>query len=203
MALGDNYATLAELKTRLGIDDTNDDTTLTQALAAASRSIEKSCRRQFNKAGALTARFFVPVTGFYVAVNDIWTMAGLIVKTDEDDDGVFETTWTIVTDYELRPLDGVRDGVPGWPYWQIIAVGVRDFPFSRRATVQVTADWGWNAVPAPVKEACLILAEEIWKVKDAPFGVAGFGEFGSIRVRANPKVAALLADYRLKAVRVR
>ncbi|KPI09930.1 Bacteriophage QLRG family DNA packaging [Actinobacteria bacterium OV450] len=203
MALGDNYATLAELKTRLSIEDTNDDTTLTQALAAASRAIEKSCRRQFNKAGSVTARSFSPVTTYYAAVNDMWTTTGLIVKTDDDDDGTFETTWTSGVDYELRPLDGVRDGLPGWPYWQIIAVGVKDFPFLRRAALQVSADWGWAAVPAPVKEACLILAEEIWKTKDAPFGVAGFGEFGSIRVRANPKVAALLADYRLKAVRVR
>jgi hypothetical protein len=33
-------------------------------------------------------------------------------------------------------------------------------------------------------------------LKDAPFGVAGFGEFGAVRVRNNPRAMALLQPYR-------
>jgi hypothetical protein len=65
-----------------------------------------------------------------------------------------------------------------------------------RRAVQITALWGWSAVPDPVKQATLIIAAEQWKLKDAPFGVAGFGEFGPIRVRDNPMAASLLARYR-------
>jgi hypothetical protein len=41
-----------------------------------------------------------------------------------------------------------------------------------------------------------MLAEETFKLKDAPFGVAGFGDFGVVRVRENPAVARLLAPYK-------
>ncbi|WP_432001227.1 phage head-tail connector protein [Streptomyces sioyaensis] len=202
MGLGSNYADLPELKARVNINDTNDDAPLQDALYAASRFVERYTRRQFNDADTASARVYDPESAGLVMPDDFSTTVGLVIKTDDDDDGTFETTWS-ATDYELRPLNGCRDGVPGWPYWQILAVDSREFPNVRRAGVQITARWGWAAVPQPVKEATLILAEEIWKMKDAPFGVAGFGEFGSIRVRENPKVAALLMAYKRKAVLVR
>jgi hypothetical protein len=68
--------------------------------------------------------------------------------------------------------------------------------------VRDTARWGWTAVPAPVKEATLALAEETFKMKDAPFGVAGMGEFGAIRVRANPRIVTMLSPYVRIATRV-
>jgi hypothetical protein len=75
------------------------------------------------------------------------------------------------------------------------------FPTSaKRAPLQVTARWGWTAVPAPVADACLILAEEDFKLKDSPFGVGGYGQFGIIRVRDNPMAARMLAPYRRDAV---
>ena len=62
--------------------------------------------------------------------------------------------------------------------------------------MHVTARWGWPAIPAPVKQAAFLVSAEQWKLKDAPFGVAGFGEFGAIRVRLNPMVTTLLGPYR-------
>lgn len=195
MALGDSYATLAELKTRLDIADTTDDDRLTASLASASREIEAWCGRQFNDAGAASARVF-PATGCTLAVvDDFSTTTGLIVATDGDDDGTYETTWAS-SDYELAPLNGVVAGLSGWPYWRIRAVGSWTFPTGhRRAVVQVTARWGWTAVPTPVKEACLMIAAETFKIGDAPFGVAGFGEFGAVRVRMNTRAQSLLAPY--------
>jgi hypothetical protein len=201
VALGDSYASLSELKTRLGITDSSDDTALTAALATASRGAEKYCGRQFNLAALASARVYRPDSSRLVMVDDFATALGLVVATDEGDDGVFQTTWA-AADYQLEPLNGVVDGEPGWPYWRIRVVGSRWFPCGRRATVQVTAQWGWAAVPAAVKEASLIMAEETFKLKDAPFGVAGFGEFGAVRVRDNPKAAGLLAPYRRNPVLV-
>ena len=201
--IGDTYATLDELKDRLSVEvsDTLDDSELQAALASASREIEAYCRRQFNDAGTVSARVFSPLSGSLVRVDDLHTADGLVVATDEDGDGVYETTWSS-TDYQLEPLDGVVDGVPGWPYSRIRAAGYRCFPTSRRPSVQVTARWGWSAVPAPVKEACLLIAAEAFKLKDAPFGVAGFGEFGPVRVRMNTRAQTLLAPYRRDPVLV-
>lgn len=201
MALGDNYHTLAELKTRLGISDSTDDAALNQASASASRNIGRYCRRQFNDAGSATARVYTPLTSRIVLVDDFHTTTGQQVATDTDDNGSYDTIWA-TTDYVNYPLDGVRDGETGWPYWKIKAVESLYYPAGHRPTVQVTARWGWAAVPAPVKEASLALAEEIFKMKDSPYGIAGFGEFGFVRVRENPKIVSLIKDYRRRAVRV-
>lgn len=203
MALGDPYATLAELKVRLGIDesDTADDTRLNDALASVSREIERHCGRQFNKATTATARIYYPVNGCLAKVDDFHTRTDLVIATDEGDAGTYSTTWSAV-DYQLEPLNGIVDGELGWPYWRIRAVGSRYFPRNRRASVQVTAQWGWGAVPAPVKEACLILAEETAKLADSPFGVGGYGQFGIVRVRDNPMAARKLMKYERDPVKV-
>lgn len=195
MALGDSYAMTAELKTRLRITDATYDTQLGEALSTASRGIEQCCHRQFNSAGSASARSFYATCSGYALVHDFHTTTGLVIKTDAGGDGTFETTWSSSTDYELHPLDGVVDQVTGWPYWKIVAVD-RTFPTgTKRANLQVTANWGWSAVPAPVKEACLILAEDIYKTKDAPFGVGGYGEYGRIRARENPNVWLRISPY--------
>lgn len=202
MALNDPYATTAELKSRLGITDSTDDTRIGEALAAASRGIEDFTGRQFNKTTTASARVYYPDHGCLTRVHDFHTTIDLAVATDEGDDGTYETTWA-TTDYQLEPLNGIEDGQTSRPYRRIRAVESRYFPTrSRRAPVQVTAQWGWNAVPAPVKEACLISAEEVFGLKDARYGVANFGEFGAIRVRENPRTARMLAPYRLYAVLV-
>lgn len=205
MALADPYATLVALKGYLKIGDTVDDAQLTDALLSASRGIEKYCGRQFNDAGSVSARVYYPSTGYTVTVDDFSTVTGLIVKTDESGDGVYETTWA-TTDYQLEPLNGIVDGETGWPYYRICSLGVRWFPprilTAPGPPVQITARWGWTAVPAPVKQACLIVAAETFRLKEAPFGVAGYGEFGVVRVRDNPMAASRLDPYRQAPVMV-
>lgn len=203
MALGDSYATLAELKTRLRIADNDDNDALTSALAVASRGVEACCNRQFNDAGSATARVFKPTAPTWSTVDDFSTSTGLVVAVDVGDDGTYETTWAS-TDYELWPLNGITGGQTGWPYSKIRVVGAgRYFPrYPRRAVLQVTARWGWTAVPAPVKEAALILAEDLFKLRDTPFGVGGYGEYGRVRARENPNVWLRVSPYVRDAVLV-
>jgi hypothetical protein len=202
MALGDVYVDAADLKDRLGITDDADAVRMDGAVLAASRGIEKFCGRQFNDAGVVSTRVFNASTRYMAYVDDFSTITGLIVKTDDDDDGVFERTWT-ASDYELRPLNGVVDGEAGWPFWKIHHVGPNwCFPQFRRAGLQVTARWGWASVPGAVSEACRIAAEEIFKLRDTPFGIGGYGDFGVIRVRDNPFTSRMLNPYRRNAVLV-
>jgi hypothetical protein len=199
MALGDNYVQLAALKTRLDVTTDVHNDRLTAALTAASRGVEKFCGRQFNTATSATARKFKPTNHCLCHVDDFQTLTTL--KTDDSNTGTASVTWT-AADYELEPLNGVVDGEGGWPYWRIQAVYSRSFPCYRRATVEVTALWGWAAVPAAVTEATLIAAEEIFKLRDTPFGVGGYGDFGVIRVRDNPFTARMLSPYRRNPVLV-
>lgn len=157
MAIGDPYANPADLELRLGRPDPG---TFADDLAAASQYLETYCHRQFNKETAATARTFRPLSGCFAVVDDFHTVTGLVIKTDEDGDGSFETTWT-TADYELVPLGGVVGGVTGWPFFVVRAVGSRLFPCNRRASLQVTAQWGWAAVPYTIKKTTLETAASL------------------------------------------
>lgn len=203
MAIGDAYATKSELKGYQDhFSDAVDDTQLDEVLLQASRAVEHYCQRQFNKAAAATAKVYQPATWRRVTVDDFYDTAGLIIAVDNNDDGVYETTLT-TSDYVLEPANGTVDGETGWPYYRILGVNWFTFPTcSQHPPVQVTAKWGWNAIPTGVKVATIYMALETFKLKGAPFGVASFDQFGPIRVRDNPKVMAMLAPYRLTPVLV-
>ena len=157
MALGDPYATLAELEARLGRVD---DGTFVERLDDASRQVEQFTHRQFNKATVATARVFRPVDGCLTIVDDFHTVTGLVIATDDTNDGTYGTAWT-TAHYELAPPNGVVSGEAGWPFWMIGAVGGRYFRYASRHNVRVIAQWGWTAVPAGVKESTLSVVEEI------------------------------------------
>jgi len=189
------YATLSELKAYLGITDTAEDPQLQDSLITASRGIEHICGRRFWPDQAATARLFSPRDADVVNVDDFYTSTGLVVAVDDAGDGTYTRTLAS-TDYVLEPFNGVNDGEPGWPYYRLGATtGTWPCSRSRRPTVQVTAKWGWAAVPGPIKQACVYLAEETFKMKGSPFGVAATDQFGPIRMRNNPKVMSMLAPY--------
>lgn len=198
-ALGRLYCTIETLKSRLGISasDTVDDFELHGACFAASRSLERYCERSFSR--VTEARTFEPSNLYWLKLPEYCDLVSVTsLKTDASGDGVFETTWS-TTDYQLHPVN------PGAapetrPYTKVKAVGTLLFPLPvptlmRTDLVQITGVWGWPAVPAAIREAAKVLAAELFKLKDAPFGVAGFGELGLIRIRENPKVAALAGAY--------
>ena len=199
------YADLATLKTRLGAGSSvAHDQQLQEALVAVSKEITQYCGRSFNRVDTASARLFYPDGDFYTCVDDFWTTTSLAIATDNGNDGTYETTWAS-TDYQLEPLNQVVDGEPNWPYYRIRAVGNNWFPCVTsimRAPLQVTAKWGWITIPEPVRDACLILAEESFKLPDSPFGVGGYGPYGIVRVRENPVAARKLNPYRKHPVLV-
>src|SRR5690606_28912023 len=110
--------------------------------------------RHFWKEDTPSARTFRPDEVDLLWTGDFATTDGLVVKTDEDDDGVCETTWS-ATDWQAEPFERMNDR----PYERIAAVGGRTFPVSyatrssrrsRRARVEVSAQWGWPEIPAEV-----------------------------------------------------
>lgn len=199
MPLGDPYATRDEMKAYLKIPlaDTQDDALIDDALASVATEIENVCERQFNKQTGATARVFVPVNECMAIVDDFWTTASLTVATDATGDGVYETTWTVGTDLDLYPLNGVVYGQSGWPY-RILKVrrgSARRFPCGDFPSLQASAQWGWATVPRPVHESQKIATAETFALKDARFGVAGWGAMGDIRVRDNPMIMKKLRPY--------
>ena len=196
------YASVAQLKARLGLADSNtsQDELIADALDTATLAIDRYCGRTFNRDTAASARWFTPgPTG--LETDDFWTTDDLAVTPYLDNTA--QTAWTADTEFRLSPANGVRDGVPGWPYERLDYVYAYAplLWFPGYARVQVTAKWGWAAVPADVRSACLILAASELKLKDAPFGIAGFGDY-AVRITNNPAAEAKLRPYRRTTVLV-
>jgi hypothetical protein len=149
--LGDPYASAVDLEARLGRDD---DGSFDRLLDAASRAVESFTRRQFNRADEdyeILPRRFRALDRTRVAVDDFHTLDGLVVEVNGK-------AWDVERYIDARPWDGVVGGMIDWPYSDLFAVR-RSFPWSRRALVTVTAQWGWAYVPAGIIEATLDVAE--------------------------------------------
>lgn len=190
------YASPESVKSRLGDSETVDDQEYRSACGAVSNWIDEWCQDFFGRVTA--TRTFEVVTPYEVNCGSLVSITTL--KTDSGGDGTFETTWQ-TTDYELFPYNP-STGRETKPYNKIRAVGSLVFPMlygglTRRDQVQIVGVFGWPAVPAAVREAALILAVDQFKLKDSPFGVAGFGAEGfAVRVKQNPQALSLLQPYR-------
>lgn len=195
--MGD-YLALSDLKSALGITSSSDDTFLNLAIDACEEAINGYCGRKFTQDGSASAKTY-RAQPYYTVTDDISTTSGLVVKTDTSGDGTFDQTWT-ASDYQLEPLNNLADSRP---VRNLRAVGDYTFPVygDGLVSVEVTAQWGWPAIPSAVKQAALLLAARFYGRKASPMGVIGVGDFGPVRIsRSDPDVAALLADFKLAAV---
>lgn len=198
--MANEYATPDEYKQEWlspALSGAQDDAKIDRALTAASRAIDHFCDRHFWQATA-TARRFDTCDQWTLDIDDLVSVTS--VKTDDNRDGVYETTWA-VSDYQLLPLNPAAEPEPQ-PFDQIKAVAGRTFPQpsgynSRLGLIEITGTWGWPAIPVAVNQACLMVANRIVKRSGSPEGVAGFDEFGVIRIssRDDPDAVRLLNDY--------
>jgi hypothetical protein len=187
MAVVNGYATLNEAKGFLSISDNVDDTLLENMIEAASRSIDRIANRRFYLDPTASARQYRVSSPVILYTDDIGTTSSLVVQTDDDGDGVFETTLTLNTDYIMDPLTALS---LGRPFTQITIVSTSNtFPIfpglfqnGLRPGVQVTARFGWPSVPDDINQACLILTADLYKRKDSPGGILGLGDLGAIRM---------------------
>lgn len=194
MAITNGYATLNEVKSSLSIPiaDTIDDAMIELAIEAASREIDQVCERIFYQVSG--TRLFVPRDSYVTEIDDLRSLTTL--KTSSGADGIFDITWQ-ADDYQLEPLNGIVGGLVS-PSTHIRAVD--DYLFTidgGEATVQITGQWGWDAVPIAIRQAAVILSSRIFRRNDSPLGVMGFGDMGIIRVgRFDPDIDALIGPFK-------
>lgn len=156
------------------------------ALDAAESMIQEHCNRAFFVASSSSARSYTP-NGWseVLRIHDCTQITSVV------DDG------NTITSYQPEPLNGLSWSGEARPYEQLrrTSEGVWTWD-DGTATVVVTAKWGWAAIPSAVVEAVKITAKDILQQRNNNSGVAGFGDFGAVRVRLNPFVLQLLAPYR-------
>lgn len=197
MPVVNGYCTEAELRAWMGDTGTIlSSDVLIKSINAASRAIDEFCGngRKFWLDPSPITRMFKVRESNIVWVYDIGNLSGLTVETDDVGDGSFTTTWTS-DDYELSP--DVDDDVRAHCWYRIHSFG-RSFPVnSYRRTLRVTAQWGWTAVPDQIHQACLMKANILALRKDSPYGVAGFSEYGVVRLNRSedPEITRLIAPF--------
>lgn len=186
------YADRAALKDALGIETADDsrDALLDRALAAASRGIDTATGRRFWLDETPTARVYRTAgrtlwddVGEVLNVDDIGTATGLVTSTGTPG------AWTSVTDLETTPDNALARGRP------ITGLLLASGGWGTQR-VQVTAQWGWPAVPDEITQATLIQAARLYRRKDSPEGVTGSAEWGVVRLsRRDPDVWALIEHF--------
>ena len=122
-----------------------------------------------------------------VSVRDIASASGVTVSVG------YGSTWAVLdpADWWLAPENAPADERP---FTELFSAD--RFTPGRRPSVKVSAVWGWPAVPGPLTEAVLLLASRLYARRSSPTGVAGFGDYGVVRVTtADADVADLLAPY--------
>jgi hypothetical protein len=197
------YATLAEFRAYLKLPASTEDTEAedaaiySPAIEAASRVIDSSCSRQFGftddgeeEPEAAVATFsYLP---FYLTREAQWCIS--VDDLFSTDDLEVDGTAYDATVHRFLPLNAPDKGRP-YTYLVLLSGS-----FVASTPVEVTALFGWPAVPDAIKNATLLQASRIVKRRDAPFGVAGSPEMGNeIRLLAklDPDVAVMVGPYRM------
>ncbi|MGY0060859.1 phage gp6-like head-tail connector protein [Streptomyces sp. LZ34] len=187
------YTDLATLKLALNSTDATRDDLLTTAIAAASRGIDRNTGRRFWLDAAVSLRTYNPQgrtvcgeSGELLIVDDIGSAAGLVVAT-----GSVGGAYMPVTDYETQPENALARGEPITGLLRSAGTWGRG-----TARVQITALWGWPAVPDEIAQATAIQALRLYKRKDSPEGILGSAEWGAVRMgRVDPDVYELTKHF--------
>jgi hypothetical protein len=168
---------LSEFKTYLGTERVGDDNFLQSGLTAAIRGAGKATSREL----VLVTESTVASARLYVPSDDVVRFHDAASVTSISNNG----TAVSASVYQLEPVNGLSWSGEYRPYEQArMIAGGCFYRYGQKATVTVTAKWGWSAIPDEVKSAVLILAKDVVKNKDVSFGIAAFTEYAAIRRRS-------------------
>ena len=195
VSVTNGYCTAADLATYMTVSQASYADDLANAINTASRQVDAWCARRFYADANATARTYWTKDTRVLIIDDAFEISS--VKLSSNDNGTYDVTYTSGVDFITEPLNGVADGLSGLPTWRLRWT-TPVLPLNTNLpAVQVTAKWGWATVPEPVRQAALIIAGEVFKLREAPFGVAGFGEMGAVRVgKMSPQAVQMLRPYR-------
>lgn len=198
-----DYCTAAQVKAQLRIGDTADDAAVAIAITAASRAIDECAGRQFGITGSAVQRNFTALRSDLIENRPVVEITDLMDLTTGPASFVFyldfQGTQTLSmvagTDFDLWPWNAPADGRP-WTHLVMRPVGRMYLPYWTRG-IQITANWGWTAVPTVVTAAAILQAARFFVRRDAAFGVAGSPDVGSevrLLAKVDPDVALMISQ---------
>ena len=157
-------------------------------IEAAEQQIDIMCQRRFELADTATARVYRPTPGStHLWLHDFTTLTSIV------EDGV---TLVENTDFVLEPLNGKTAAGEPRPYDRAVKVTGAWYTDGPKATVTVTATWGWATIPSGAKEACKILAKAFLDGRDIKSGIVALADTGGVSEREAKAVRDFVRDYR-------
>lgn len=167
-----------------------DDDIITEMLDAASGAIDDYCHRTFTAAAAVaSARSFVPSGDQVLNIYDCTT----ITSITENGTTVATASWQAEP---VNSLDGAGRTVPYSRVRRIDGTGWHQLSaYPGKASISVTATWGWASTPAAVKSACRIITSELIDERNKRGGLVVFDDFAAVAVQSRT-VARLLGPLR-------
>jgi len=196
-AISDAYASCEEYRARVDHIDATDDDRLLSQLMAVSRYLDQRLRRFFSRDAAVVVRTLDGNGQRRLYVPDIATATGLIVKVDLDGDFDFDAAdETLIRDthFWVGPANADK-GPEVWPFenLEIIPGNGRLWRWPERArAVQVTASFGWPAVPGAIREATISVTRQLRDMLEA--GATLTLQSIETAVNVSPNMSALLLD---------
>lgn len=190
-----SYASAAEFRAWVDVDDVDDASEIQMVLDAATRSIDRLCGRHFTLETGVT-KTYTAVDPWCLPVTDLISVTSLTV--DIDGRRTFSRTLT-TANYELLPYVD-EAGLAPVRFQEVRILPTSSTGFAPGYLVRIAGNFGYvvsGAAPSDVKTACAILAARLWKRRETPLGalsVPDLGTFQQIR-KTDPDVAALLEPY--------
>jgi len=176
------------VRDKIGATTATEAALLVASLAAAEQAVNEYCVRNFVVVAVdavATARVFIPDGTQRLLIDD----ARAVTSVSVDSTAVDSTL------YQLEPLNNLSASGAYRPHERIFYLDSR-WPISTRgkASVSVTARWGWAAVPAAVTEATKIIGKDIVQQRQTVGNLAAVGDIAT-SVRLNTYVRELLRPF--------
>lgn len=183
------YLTVGTFKDWYKDETSVNDSLIEAAINAAETAIDNALqRRMVIASGTPSERVFRPnPCSPILYFDDAKTVTSIV------ENGV---TLTANTDFVLEPLNGLSATGEAWPYYRALRYGRDWYTDGPKATVTITADWGWTAIPYEVIESCKVVAADMLSNRDMRNGLVAITEAGGVGSRQNQTVRDMIAKYR-------
>jgi hypothetical protein len=187
-----SYATVAQVKTYLGISAATDDALIADLLASASQAIDTLTHTTFAAQ--------VNATRYFDSCDDV---EGLTLMLDNDLCAIASITngdgSTVISG---RYVTNPRNTVPYYSISLKVSYGLMwtaDNNGDSENAIAISGKWGYSQTPPPdIEQACLRLASYYYRQKDSQvFDVTATPELGQITIPQGvpPDVTRLIKPY--------
>jgi hypothetical protein len=175
MSITNGYATLEEFKQwatsrgETASTAADDDAVIEDIIEQASRYIDGMAGRRFYADAADVTRTYTAEDDTLVFIDDL-SATPTSLKVDYDGDRTYATT-VASTDYDLLPENAAANGQP-YTMLEMRWSATDYFPDERKG-VQVVGKWGFPSVPTDIKNACLMIALNVYQGRRGQVNNAG------------------------------